>query len=61
MNVVARWNIELLATCPACGMDVDLTNHPDFWLDHDFEVAIGRQTATAACPECGSWIMVDTQ
>ncbi|NLW80737.1 MAG: hypothetical protein GXY42_03575 [Desulfovibrionales bacterium] len=61
MSVVARWNIELIATCPACGLDVDLTNHPDFWIDHDFGVAIGRQRIAAFCPECETRITVDTE
>lgn len=64
-NVEATWSVSLNCCCPGCQEDVDLINHPDFWIDRQLEIAECRtersQDMTVVCPECGHKFTVDCQ
>ena len=56
--ISAQWIVSLLSTCPACGEDVDLLDHDEFWLDHrDLDIpehgTEQSDNLEATCPECG--------
>lgn len=48
----ARWVIHLFATCPACADLVDLTDEPDFWLDHTEQDIRNGSELSVTCPAC---------
>jgi len=51
-TIKALWAIHLFATCPGCGNQVDLTDEPDFWLDHSEHDLRQGLLLDVTCPRC---------
>lgn len=60
-TIKALWSIHLFSPCPGCGNQVDLTDEPDFWLDHTEHDVRQGQHLDVTCPACAHNFEVVTE